>query len=250
MYIVKIVKTGKGNIRGIMPLLSAWYSIRKFYRKGNTVYYLVADEESLSIFKKVFMYNGYDIVRYEPIEKTPWYLEEFINEFINRAKELKLKRECLYSIVNEGISIKEIPSKFKNFAKNIGLSSAKLSKILERISKSILVWFNPRIDLEEFMKYAVKVGLVPLTNMIYYTGSFSKKKSKYDKVIDELESIPPYSEFNSRIKDFLVHMYGLEAKKIFTSLHSSFTYQETLLRSKIDELRKVANFDYNLYRVS
>jgi len=248
MHVARAVKTGQGNIKVIMPLLTAWYSIRKFYRKGKITYYLIADEESLNIFEKIFKWNGYEI-KCDVIKDIPWYLEELITELKRHAVELELKRKCLHSILNEGILVKDIPNKFSAMAKELGIKSTELTRIAERISKSMLVEFNPRIELEEFMKYAVKVGLLPLTNRIYYSGGFFKNQSKYDKVIDKLE-IPPYSEFNNRIKDFLVSMYGLEAKKVLQLLRSGYEYQQVLARSKVKELSKMVTFDYKIFTLS
>ena len=245
MYIVKAVRVGKGNLRSIMNKLRAWYAIKKLYSsngKNRIVYYLVADEESLNIFTKVMEANGYKISRIERLENIPWYLKEVTEKLMKHAKEVSLKRKCLEllkPVFRGEASVKEIAEKH-------GINYNKLLRIKNRLSKSILIEFLPRIEVDELLRHAVRVGLVPLTKTIYYSGSFISKTSSYAEVLSKLEGTP-YSEFNRKLKEALARRYGLEARKALTALRNSEAYHRAIAESKIIELKDKLDFDYKIY---
>lgn len=249
MYVIKAVRVSRGNLRGVMNRLRAWYAIKKLFavsRRGTRiVYYLAADKESQEVLVKVLEANGYRVEVVEELKEIPWYLREIVENLKAKAEEVSLKRKCLEllkPVFRGEASVKEIADKY-------GINYDKLLKIKRRLSKSVLIEFIPRVGTEELFREAVRTGLIPLSSTLYYSGSFNSKVTVYQDVIEKLHGVP-YSEFHSRLKEVATSLYGINARRVINALRNNMEYHRVLALSRVREMRKSIDFDYNIYTLS
>jgi len=258
MYVVRVeaVKTAvkHGNLRGLMRGLKLWFAVRKLHEYGRARYYLVADEESLAMLKDVFEALGYSI-KAEKLEPVPWYFAELAATLVSEARDLAVKRRAinLFAPVFRGEkSVREIA---RELAAKYNISDKgefekfyrKLLRIKKSLTSSVFVEFFPRTSPEEFVKHAVRVGFVPITRTLYYSGKFYTETTAYDRTLLKLEGTP-YTELNKKLEEVVKAEYGINAGDVLKALKKTKAFQELVVRSRARELADQGlKFDYNIF---
>lgn len=250
MYLVRVVRVGRGDLRGVMNKLRAWYAFRKLYsvtsgNMDNASHYLVADEDSLKVLIKVLETNGYRVDKVERLESVPWYLEEISGRLLKHARQMSLKRKSLGLLrlmFRGGVSVKE-------FAEKSRIDYGKLLKTKKKLSKLVLVELLPRVSAgEELIEHAIRVGLIPIIGTkYYYSGSFNSKNTDHAEVLGRLRGTP-HGDFRRKLREALADIYSVDTKRTLKSLYSSKAFQEALAESKVVELRNTLDLDYRICR--
>ncbi|HDI02061.1 MAG TPA: hypothetical protein ENF93_00290, partial [Ignisphaera sp.] len=179
MYIVKAVKVGSGNLRIVLNLLKNVCAFRKLHeirkRRNRVVYYAVADEISLKLLIEALEANSYRVERYEEVKSIPWYLEDIAKSLEDLHREIEFKRkaiELLQPVLRGEKSVSEV-------ARESGLDYRKLLRIKRSLSNRILVEILPRTSIEAIKREALRHGLVPISDTLYYAGNFSRRDTIY-----------------------------------------------------------------------